>query len=159
MSTERDRSDRPVPGSEKPLPAGPAIVRTLELAAGLAFLTARVAQRSDLVARAEALAAELTPLADADADAYREYLATHSDEARARTIELPVRMAELAADVAELAVESAQSIERAASGDAKAGVLLAEAAARAAALLVQVNGGGDAAATATSRAARAAARL
>jgi formiminotetrahydrofolate cyclodeaminase len=143
----------------QPLPAGPAIVRTLELAAGLALLTARVAGRDDLVARAEGLAAELAPLAEADADAYRDYLATHSDADRARTIELPLRMAELAADAAELAAESAQSTERAASGDAKAGVLLAEAAARAAALLVQVNGGGDAAAAATGRAARAAARL
>jgi len=131
----------------------------LELAAGLALLTARVAGRDDLVARAEALATELPPLAEADADAYRDYLATHSDEARARTIELPLRMAELAADTAELAVESAQSTERAVSGDAKTGVLLAEAAARAAALLVQVNGGGDAAASATGRSARAAARL
>jgi len=145
--------------SSEPLAAGPAIVRTLELAAGLALLTARVAGREDLVARAQALTAELAPLADADADAYRDFLATHSEEARARTIELPLRMAELAAEAAELAVESAQSIERAASGDAKAGVLLAEAAARAAAMLVQVNGGGDAAASATGRAARAAARL
>jgi formiminotetrahydrofolate cyclodeaminase len=143
----------------EPLAAGPAIVRTLELGAGLALLTARVAGRDDLVARARALTAELAPLAEADSAAYRDYLATHSDEARARTIELPLRMAELAADTAELALESAQSIERAVSGDAKSGVLLAEAAARAAALLVQVNGGGDAASAATSRAARAAARL
>ena len=145
--------------SSEPLAAGPAIVRTLELAAGLALLTARVAGRDDLVVQAQALTAELAPLAEADADAYRDFLATHSDEARARTIELPLRMAELAAEAAELAVESAQSTERAASGDAKAGVLLAEAAARAAAMLVQVNGGGDAAASATGRAARAAARL
>jgi formiminotetrahydrofolate cyclodeaminase len=145
--------------SSEPLAAGPAIVRTLELAAGLALLTARVAGRDDLTARAEALAAELVPLAAEDSDAFRDYLTTHSDEARARTIELPLRMAELAADTAELAVESAQTTERAVSGDAKAGVLLAEAAARAAALLVEVNGGGDAAASAIGRAARAAARL
>jgi hypothetical protein len=160
MSTERDRSDRPVPGSvSEPLAAGPSIVRTIQLAAGLALLTGRVSGRDDLVARAEALTAELEPLGAADADAYRDFLATHSDEARARTIALPLRMAELAADAAELAVESAQSTEKAAGGDAKAGVLLAECAARAAALLVQVNGGGDAAASATGRAARAAARL
>ena len=108
--------------SSEPLAAGPAIVRTLELAAGLALLTARVAGRDDLAARAEALAAELAPLAAADAAAYRDYLTTHSDEARARTIELPLQMAELAADAAELAVESARTTERAVSGDAKAGV-------------------------------------
>ena len=145
--------------SSDPLAAGPAIVRTLELAAGLALLTARVAARDDLAGRAEALAAELAPLGPADADAYREFLATRSGEARTRTIELPLRMAELAADAAELAAEAAASTQSAAAGDAKTGVLLAEAAAHAAALLVETNGGGDAAAAATSRASRAASRL
>lgn len=145
--------------SGSPLAAGPAIVRTLELAAGLALLTARVAGRDDLAERAGALAAELAPLGAADAAAYGEFLATRSDEARARTIELPLRIAELAADAAELAAEAALATESAAAGDAKAGVVLAEAAARAAALLVETNGGGDAAAAATSRASRAASRL
>jgi formiminotetrahydrofolate cyclodeaminase len=146
--------------SDPPLAAGPAIVRTLELAAGLALLTARVAQRDDLAERAEALRSELAPLAAEDEAAYREFLATRSDSARARTIELPLRMAELAADAAELAAEAALSTESAARGDARAGVVLAEACARAAAMLVQVNGGGDAAASATGRrASRAAARL
>jgi formiminotetrahydrofolate cyclodeaminase len=129
------------------------------VAAGLSLLTARVAARDDLVARARALAAELAPLAEADAAAYHDYLATGSEQARDRTIELPVRMAELAADTAELAAEAAASIDRPVRGDALTGALLAEAAARAAALLVRVNGGGDAASTATARAARAAARL
>ena len=145
--------------SSAPLAAGPAIVRTLELAAGLALLTARIAGRDDLAARAEALAADLAPLGRADAEAYREFLATHSDKALAQTIELPLRMADLAADASELAAEAALATESAARGDARAGVLLAEAAARAAAMLVQENGGGDAAAPATGRAARAAARL
>ncbi len=145
--------------NESPLPAGPAIVRTVELAGRLALLTARVAGRQDLVARAESLANELAPLAAEDVDAYRVYLATHSNEAQARTIELPVRMAELAADTAELCAEAAAATDRAARGDALAGALLAEAAARAAALLVRVNGGGGAAAAATERAARAAPRL
>jgi formiminotetrahydrofolate cyclodeaminase len=146
-------------GSSEPLAAGPAIVRTLELASGLGLLTARVAKRDDLVSRAEALAAALAPLAAEDEAAYREFLATRSDSARARTIELPLRMAELAADAAELAAEAALSTESAARGDARAGVVLAEACARAAAMLVQVNGGGDAAASATGRASRAAPRL
>lgn len=145
--------------SDDPLAAGPAIVRILELVAGLALLTARVAGRDDLAGRAEALAAELAPLGAADADAYREFLATRSDESRARTIELPLAMADLAAEAAELAAEAAGSTQSAAAGDSKAGVLLAEAAARAAALLVQLNGGGDAAAAATSRASRAALRV
>ena len=145
--------------SSEPLAAGPAIVRTIELAAGLAVLTAQVAGRDDLAARAEALSAEVAPLGDADADAYREYLATRSDDALARTIELPLRMAELAADTAELAAEAALATESAAQGDARVGMLLAETAARAAALLVRVNGGGGAADSAIARAARAAARL
>jgi formiminotetrahydrofolate cyclodeaminase len=146
-------------GSSEPLAAGPAIVRTLELAAGLALLTARVADREDLAERAQALQATLSPLATEDEAAYREFLATRSDSARARTIELPLRMAELAADAAELAAEAVLSTASAARGDARAGVVLAEACARAAAMLVQVNGGGDAAASATRRASRAAARL
>jgi methenyltetrahydrofolate cyclohydrolase len=145
--------------SSEPLAAGPAIVRTLELAAGLALLTARVAGRDDLVARAEELSAAVAPLGDADAEAYRDFLATKSDEARDRTIELPLHMAELAADTAELAAEAALATASAARGDARVGVLLAETAARAAAVLVQVNGGGGAAESATARAARAAARL
>jgi formiminotetrahydrofolate cyclodeaminase len=146
-------------GSSEPLAAGPAIVRTLELAAGLALLTARVADREDLAERAQALQATLSPLATEDEAAYREFLATRSDSARARTIELPLRMAELAADAAELAAEAVLSTASAARGDARAGVVLAEACARAAAMLVQVNGGGDAAVSATRRASRAAARL
>ena len=146
-------------GSSEPLPAGPAIVRTLELAAGLALLTARVADREDLAERAQALQATLSPLATEDEAAYREFLATRSESARGRTIELPLQMAELAADAAELAAEAVLSTASAARGDARAGVVLAEACARAAAMLVQVNGGGDAAAAATRRASRAAARL
>jgi hypothetical protein len=145
-------------GFSEPLAAGPAIARTIELAAGLAQLTARVAGRDDLAVNAELLAAEVAPLADLDAAAYREFLSTGSEEARAQTIELPLRMAELAADAAELAARAAAATESAARGDALAGTLLAEAAARAAASLVQANGGGDAAASATGRAARAAAR-
>ena len=94
-------------------------------------------------------------MADADAEAYGEFLATGSEEARSRTIELPLRMAELAADTAELAAEAATATESAVRGDARVGVLLAETAARAAALLVQVNGGGGAAASATGRGWRA----
>jgi formiminotetrahydrofolate cyclodeaminase len=134
-------------------------VKTIVLAADLALLTARLSGRADIEKRARSLAAEVEPLAAADAAAYKEFLRSTSEEARVRTIELPLRMAGLAADAAELAADAAASTERAVRGDARAGVLLAEAAARAAALLVRMNGGGDAAADATGRAARAAARL
>jgi methenyltetrahydrofolate cyclohydrolase len=146
-------------GSSDELSAGPAIARTIELAASLAVLTARVAGRADIAERARALAREARPLADADAAAYSDFLRTRSEEDRARTIELPLRMADLAAETAELAAEAASATEGAVGGDAKVGTLLADAAARAAALLVRVNGGGEAAEAATGRAARAAARV
>jgi hypothetical protein len=139
------------------LAAGPAVARTIELAADLAVLTARVAGRADLAERARRLAREARPLAEADAAAYSDFLRTRAEADRQRTIELPLRMANLAAQVTEVAVEAAAAAEGAVSGDARAGALLAEAAARAAALLVRINGG-EGAETATARAARAAAR-
>jgi formiminotetrahydrofolate cyclodeaminase len=145
--------------TDRPLAAGPAIARTIELAADLALLTARIAGRADLARRAESLAAATEPLAAEDAAAYEEFLRTGSDEARMRTIEVPLAMARLAAETTEIAAEAALATGGAVRGDAAAGTLLAEAATRAAAFLVRVNGGGDAAEEATRRAARAAARV
>jgi formiminotetrahydrofolate cyclodeaminase len=146
-------------GSSDELAAGPGIARTIELAASLAALTARVAGRADIAERVRAIAREARPLADADAAAYSDFLRTRSQADRERTIEIPLRMANLAAETAELAAEAAAATEGAVGGDARVGALLAEAAARGAALLVRVNGGGDAADAATGRAARAAARV
>jgi methenyltetrahydrofolate cyclohydrolase len=146
-------------GSSEALAAGPAIARTIELSARLTILTARTVGRADLAQRARAVAERAAPLAAQDAEAYSEFLATRSAESQQLTIDLPLQMAELAADAAELAADAAAATEGAAvGGDARVGTLLAEAAARAAGLLVQLNGGGDAAAPATSRAARAAGR-
>jgi methenyltetrahydrofolate cyclohydrolase len=146
-------------GSSDELAAGPGIARTIELAASLAALTARVAGRADIAERVRAIAREARPLADADAAAYSDFLRTRSQADRERTIEIPLRMANLAAETAELAAEAAAATEGAVGGDARVGALLADAAARGAALLVRVNGGGDAADAATGRAARAAARV
>ena len=145
-------------GSSDELAAGPAIARTIELAASLAVLTARVAGRADLAERARSLGREARPLAEADAAAYSDYLRTRSEEDRVRTIDLPLQMAGLAAQTAEVAADAAEAAQGAVGGDARVGALLAEAAARAAALLVRLNGGGDAAEDAIARAARAAAR-
>ena len=142
------------------LAAGPAVASTIQLAADLAALTARVAGRADLAQRARVIRGRAGELAAEDAAAYDEFLRTRSEEARERTIEVPLRLADLAADAAELAVEAAASTEGAVGGDAKVGAMLADAAARAAALLVRVNGGEEAAvAPATDRAARAASRV
>lgn len=145
--------------SSDQLAAGPAIARTIELSARLTILTARTVGRADLARNARSVAERAMPLAEQDAQAYRDYLATRSEESRQRTIDLPMQMAELAAEAAELAATAAAATEDAVGGDAKVGTLLAEAAARAAGLLVQLNGGGDAAARATDRAARAAAQV
>ena len=75
-------------GSSDELAAGPAIARTIELAASLAVLTARVAGRADLAERARSLERQARPLAEADAAAYSDYLRTRSEEDRVRTIEL-----------------------------------------------------------------------
>jgi methenyltetrahydrofolate cyclohydrolase len=145
-------------GSSEALAAGPAIARTIELSARLTILTARTVGRADLAQRARAVAERAAPLAGQDAEAYSEFLATRSAESRQLTIDLPLQMAELAADAAEVAAAAAAATDGAVGGDARVGTLLAEAAARAAGLLVQLNGGGDAAAAATARASRAAAR-
>jgi len=145
-------------GSSDELAAGPAIARTIELAASLAVLTARVAGRADLAERARSLERQARPLAEADAAAYSDYLRTRSEEDRVRTIDLPLQMAGLAAQTAEVAADAAEAAQGAVGGDARVGALLAEAAARAAALLVRMNGGGDAAERSSARAARAAAR-
>ena len=76
--------------------------------------------------------------------------------------EPPLAIAELAAEVAELAAGVAQSGKASLRGDATAGALLAEAAARTAARLVEINLAtagetGDAASRALAAAARAAA--
>ncbi len=127
--------------SDTPLAAGPAIVRTIELGAGLAALTAAVAGRDDLVQRARGLAAQTAPLAAEDAEAYAAFLATGAESDRRRTIDLPERMAGLAAETAEVCELAAAAADGPVAGDARVGALLAETAARAATLLVRINRG------------------
>ena len=109
------------------------------LAAGLAELTARVATNDVLVERARELREQAAPLGTEDAAAYEDLLRTQSDEARALTVELPLRMAELAAEIAEVCALAAGSTRGPARGDAAAGAELAAAAGRAAARLVAIN--------------------
>ncbi len=97
--------------SSDELAAGPAIARTIELAASLAVLTARVAGRADLAERARSLGREARPLEEADAAAYSDYLRTRSEEDRVRTIDLPLQMATLAAQTAEVAADAAESAQ------------------------------------------------
>ena len=73
-------------GSSEALAAGPAIARTIELSARLTILTARTVGRADLAQRARSVGELAAPLAAEDAAAYREFLDTHSEESRQRTI-------------------------------------------------------------------------
>ena len=143
----------PAPGG------GGAAALTTALAAALAGMAARfgdgaVADRA--AEQADTLRAAATPLADADADAYRAYLAAtrlpRDDPsrgeaiaaARSEAIAVPARIAELAGAVAELAADLARTGNPNLHGDAAAAVHLAAAAATTAAELIAANVAGDA---------------
>ena len=129
---------------DSPPAAGPAAAIAATLAAGLAELTARLSGETELVERARALRAQAAPLAQADADAYAAYLRAPADPAaRDRTISLPAQLAELAAEIGEVAAQVSERGKRALRGDAAAGALLAEAAAKTAANLVAINCGSN----------------
>jgi formiminotetrahydrofolate cyclodeaminase len=127
---------------QQPLAAGPAAATAIALAAGLAELTARLAGQDELVGRARRFRADAETLGRRDAEAYARRLRERSSEAREYTIEVPLRMAALAADVGELAAEAAAQSKPDSRFDAVAGTILAEAAARTAAMLVEANLGG-----------------
>ena len=102
-------------------------------------------------ARAAALRARALELADEDLGSYAPVLEAQrlpaDDPARAerlraalsRASDVPLAVAEAGCEVAELAAERARAGGRALEGDATAGALLAEAATRAAARLVELN--------------------
>jgi hypothetical protein len=141
-----------------PPAAGSCIATTIVLAAGLAELTASVAGAADVVERARDLQSRAAPLGAEDAHAYEAFLRDPSPANKQRTVDLPAQMAELAAEAAELAAEATERARGAVAGDAATGALLAETAARAAALLVRINGGGDGAEEPAERASAAARR-
>jgi formiminotetrahydrofolate cyclodeaminase len=100
--------------------------------------------------RAHAIREEVSRLAFADGKAYGSVLealrmdageqrAQCLDDAVAGAIGVPMRVLELAAEVAMLAADVAETGNRNLEGDALAGSLLAEAAARSAATLAQLN--------------------
>jgi formiminotetrahydrofolate cyclodeaminase len=83
---------------------------------------------------------EAAPLAQADAEAYAAFMRDRSDPAaRDRTIALPAELARLAATIAEIAAQASERGKPVLRGDAAAGALLAEAAAKTAARLVEIN--------------------
>jgi formiminotetrahydrofolate cyclodeaminase len=130
-------------GERSPAPAGgSAIAVAAALAAGLVELTARFSGDNDAVAESARLRDRLLALADEDAAAFAEYMRTRGEEARSRTVDVPLELAEAAAAVARLG----ERLERAGNprlvGDAAAAGLIGRSAARAAARLVELNLGG-----------------
>ncbi len=132
---------------------GAAAALTCAMAAALVEMATSFASAQGLESvheRACRIREEVSDLAYADGRAYGVVLEalrmepgearTHSlDEAVAGAIGVPMRVLELASEVAILAADVAETGNRNLEGDALAGSLLAEAAARSAATLAQLN--------------------
>jgi formiminotetrahydrofolate cyclodeaminase len=145
---EEVSSPEPMPG------AGYCAAVALEMAAGLVAMAARASRAEwgegrGAAAQATTLRDRIAPLAERNVDAYREAVAllggaaAAGDEtlrdALARAAGVPLEIAEVAVDVAALAAVVAERGDQAMRADAVSAALLAEAAARAAATLVEVN--------------------
>ena len=130
-------SDAPAPGG------GSSAAVAAALSAGLVEMSARLADHRDAVARAGALRRAALKLAEEELTSYAPVLEARSAGERAAALaaasDPPSRLAELAAEVAQLGLDVARSSSPAVRGDALAGVVLAEAAASAAARLVEIN--------------------
>jgi methenyltetrahydrofolate cyclohydrolase len=127
------------------------------LAASLVAMGARFSDQwedaAGTVAQAEALRARLLPLADEDANAYENFLLARRmsrevepevrdaaiGDALSRAADVPLAIAEAAHDVASLAADLADRGNPNLRGDAATAALLAEAAVRATANLVEIN--------------------
>jgi formiminotetrahydrofolate cyclodeaminase len=141
-----------------PPAGGSAAAIIVAIAAGVTGMTARISrsrwdEAGGAAAQAAALRARVAPLAQADADAYSDALeamrassgASKDDRDRvigetlARAADTPLRIAVAGADVAELAAVTAAACNPDLRADAVAAALYADAGARAAARMVDVN--------------------
>ncbi|HEX5558854.1 MAG TPA: cyclodeaminase/cyclohydrolase family protein [Gaiellales bacterium] len=137
-----------------PAPGGGSVAAvTCAMAAGLVEMAAAfdgTGMLDPVGARAHELRARAAALADADGAAYAQVLAAlrmpagpertaRLDVAVAGAIDCPMRVLEIAAEVATLAADVAAHGNRNLEGDAITGAVLAEAAARSAATLAQLN--------------------
>ena len=142
--------------SPEPMPgAGYCAAVALEMAAGLVTMAARVSHAAwgearGAAAQAATLRERVVPLAERNVEAYQDAVtllgAAESGgrdeelrDALARAAGVPLEIAEIAVDVASLAAVVAERGDQALRADAVSAALLAEAAARAAATLVEVN--------------------
>jgi methenyltetrahydrofolate cyclohydrolase len=127
-------------GARTPAPAsGAAAALTGAFAASLVELAARFAEDDAAIAHAKALSRRLTELADEDAAVYEAFLATGSEEARRRTIDVPEEIAANADEVERLAVQVGDQLTSSVAGDAEAAGELARVAARVARRLAELN--------------------
>ena len=129
----------PAPGG------GSSAAVSAALAASLVEMAARIASADEAATRAAGLRGHAQRLADRELTSYAPVLEARTPAERTAALaaasEAPAQVAEAAADVAELGVEVADSSSDAVRGDALTGVVLAEAAAAAAARLVEINVG------------------
>ena len=131
-------------GAKTPAPAsGAATALTAALAAALAELSARYAGNEDDAERAQAVAAELVELGDADAAAYRAFMADRNEETRAAIVRLPEDIARLADEAVEIARRAEDRLSPAVAGDARASADLGRAAAAVARGLAELNRAGS----------------
>ena len=144
---------------EGPAPgAGSAAAIVVAMAAGIVTMVARASKEywpeaGGAIGQAEAFRARVAPLAQADAEVYREALTAlrgrealeeryRDQQLRAaleRAAEIPLKIAEAGSDLACLAALLVENGNPEVRADAAAASLLAEGGARAAAKLVEVN--------------------
>jgi methenyltetrahydrofolate cyclohydrolase len=145
--------------SERPAPGGGSVAAlAVALAAALTAMAARLSvgqweEAAAVVEQADGLRAQAASLAPADARAYEEVLAAlrlpkHLEQvvreaalndALSRAADPPLAIARAGAEIAVLAADAAEHGNPNLRGDATTGALLAAAAARAAANLVEIN--------------------
>lgn len=145
--------------SETPAPGGGAVAAVVAaMAAALVAMAARFSVKnwpdaSDVAERAEALRDRIAPLAPADAQAYEEVLTAFRlpkdlepevrnaaiGNALSRAAQIPLEIAKEASEVAVLGALVAANGNPNLRGDAVGGSILAEAGARVAANLVEIN--------------------
>jgi methenyltetrahydrofolate cyclohydrolase len=137
---------------------GSAAAVTVAMAAGLVVMVAQAskdywAEAGGAIGQAETFRARVTPLAQADAEAFRDALTIlrrreevserYRDQtlrdALERSAEIPVRIAEAGADLACLAALLVENGNPEVRADAVVACVLAEGGARAAATLVETN--------------------
>jgi formiminotetrahydrofolate cyclodeaminase len=127
-------------GEKTPAPAsGAATALTAALAAALVELAGRFAGDETSVMRAKVLSLRLSELADEDSEAYAAFMADRNDETRARIVAVPEEIADCADEIVALAEHVRGQLSSSVVGDAEAAGELAQAAARVARRLAQLN--------------------